>query len=257
MAADPPAPLGLVGYSAAAARALREFGLLAFNLPERDLGELLPAALTLGLSGVLVHPSQEESAYAACLPDDAARQAGRVDAVSLIGGAFGGQALGSHSLAEALSDAVLAARYAALGSSALMVGHGADLAAALPLTRLGFSQVSFVADSPDTARRLCAEVPAGVKTYAVSRHDAAAQSLAERADLVVLTAGALPGRWLQPFHMVLDLTGRLNTAASGATALDLSALAGLRLARQLAHVTGQRYRPEDIDELARVLLLPA
>ena len=246
-----PPLIGLLGYGPATARALRDLGYLAVPLPAEDLAGVLAACQTLRLSGVLVHLAHEEQMYAAVQPDEAARRAGRVDAVALPLGALAADPQGTYTLTEALSDAVAATHYAARGASALLIGHGADLAAVMPLTRLGFTQVGFVADSLPAAERLSREVPAGTATYALSRRDPALQTLAERADLIVVTGGTLPAGVLQPYHTLLDLTGRLPLGS--ATRLELGELPGLRLSQQLLHITGQRLHAGALDQLVQAV----
>ncbi|MEF2280000.1 shikimate dehydrogenase [Deinococcus sp. YIM 134068] len=249
MTAHNDAPLALVGHSPAAARALRDVGLVAVSVPGGDLGAVIGACRTLRFSGALVHESREGAAAEAVTPDTSARRAGRVDAVALTGAG----AHGTYALADALSDAVEASGYAARGAGALLLGSGGDLARALPLVRLGLGSVAVAADSAPEAERFLRDLPAGTRTFTLSRHDPALASLAERADLVVLTGGTLPPGLLQPYHTLADLTGRAGTGQSGAAILDLSALPALRLARQLLHATGQRYRAEDLTGLVAEL----
>ncbi|UFA51114.1 shikimate dehydrogenase [Deinococcus radiophilus] len=246
-----PPVIGLLGAPPAAAQALSRLGFQALSLPVGNLGGSLLACQTLGIGGVLVHSTFEEAAFAATESDEAARRAGKVDAIALPTGALAGQVLGTYTLTEALSDAVAATHYSARGATALMIGHGPDLAAVLPLTRLGFSQVGFVADHLPAAERLSREVPAGTATYALSRRDSALQTLAERADLIVVAGGSVPPGVLQPYHTLLDLTGRVP--AGSATQLQLDELPGLRLSQQLLHVTGQRLSPAALSELAQAM----
>lgn len=248
MIASFPPRIGLLGYGPATARALRDLGYLAVPLPSEDLSSVLAACQTLHIGGVLVQPSLEEQAFAATQPDAVARQAGRVDAVALPVGLREAAAQGIYTLPTALSDAVTGIHYAARGASALLIGHGHDLNAVLPLTRLGFAQVGFAADNLALADRLSREVPAGIATYAVSRRDPALQTLAERADLIVVTGGgALPAGVLQPYHTLLDLSGRLP--AGSATRLELQELPALRLSQALLHITGQRLYGRSLEEL--------
>lgn len=253
MPALPDAPLALIGHSSQAARAFREVGLVALTVPESDLGAVLDACRTLHFTGALVHPSCEVAVAGVVDTDADARRVGRVDAVALAGGANGSTAHGTYTLADALMDAVEASGYAAHGASALFLGSGADLARALPLVRLGFENVGIVADTLPDAERCARDVPASIRTFAVGRRDPALRSLAERADLVVLTGGSLPPGLLQPYHTLADLTGQGTTGTSGAALLDLSALPTLRLVRQLLHATGQRYRPEALAGLIGAL----
>lgn len=249
MVSLPDAPLALIGSSPAAARALREVGLVAVAVPDEHLEAVLGACRTLRFSGALVHESREVAAASAADPDAGARRAGRVDAVAFTAGG----AHGTYALADALTDAVEASGYAVRGAGALLLGSGGDLARALPLVRLGFSSVGIAADSAPDAERLARDLPAGVRAFPVSRLDPALAALAERADLIVLTGGPLPPGLLQPYHTLADLTGRAGPGASGAATLDLSRLPALRLARQLLHATGQRYRAEDLTDLAVAL----
>lgn len=248
---DHPPLIGLLGYGAASARALRDLGYLALPLPTEGLGEVLAACQTLRFSGVLVHPAYEEQVFAAVQPDEAARRAGRVDAVALPLAALASELHGTYTLTEALGDAVAATHYAARGATALLIGHGADLAAVMPLARLGFTQMGFVADTLPAAERLSRDVPAGTATYALSRRDPALQTLAERADLVVVAGGSLPPGVLQPYHTLLDLTGRVPVGS--ATRLELNELPELRLAQQLLHITGQRLHAAALADLAQAI----
>ncbi|WP_261663799.1 shikimate dehydrogenase [Deinococcus sp. Marseille-Q6407] len=236
----------------ATAQALRDLGYLALPLPASDLSESLAAAQVLGLRGVLIHPTYEEQALLTVQPDEAAQQARRVDAVALPSGLLAAGSQGTHTLAEALSDVVEAARYVAQGVSALVIGHGSDLVNALPLTRLGLAQVGFAADSLPAAERLKREVPAVTAAYVLSRRDPALQTLAERASLIVVTGGLLPAGVLQAHHTLLDLTGRLPASAA-AHRLELSDLPALRLARQLTYLTGQQHSPAGLAALAQAV----
>lgn len=253
MSATSDAPLALIGHSPQAARAFREVGVVALTVPDDDLGPVLEACRTLRFTGALVHPSREVAVAGAVDLDPDARRLGRVDAVAFTGGAASGGAHGTYSLADALMDALEESGYAARGASALFLGGGADLARALPLVRLGFEHVGVAADSLPDAERFARDLPASLRAFAVSRRDPALLSLAERADLIVLTGGSLPAGLLQPYHTLADLTGQGTTGTSGAAHLNLSSLPTLRLSRQLLHATGQRYRPEDLAELVGVL----
>ncbi|WP_189643421.1 shikimate dehydrogenase [Deinococcus piscis] len=246
-----PPLIGLLGYGPATARALRDLGYLALPLPVGDLEGVLAACQTLELSGVLVHSAYEQQAFAAVQSDEPAQRAGRVDAIALPLGALAAMPQGTYTLTEALGDAVAATHYAARGASALLIGHGADLAAVMPLTRLGFARVGFVADSLPAAERLSREVPAGTAAYALSRRDPALQTLAERADLIVVLGGSLPAGVLQPYHTLLDLSGRLPSG--NATRLELDQLPGLRLSQQLLHITGQRLHAAALADLVQVM----
>lgn len=253
MSAPPDAPLALIGHPPHAALTLREVGLFALAVPGDDLAAVLAACRTLRFAGALVHPMREAAVAEAVEADPDARRAGRVDAVAFSGGAAGG-AHGTYTLADALTDAVEASGYAARGANALLLGNGADLAQALPLVRLGLGQVTVAADSLPDAQRFIRDLPGSLRVFGVSRRDPALLSLAERADLIVLTGGSFPAGLLQPYHTLADLTGTGRAGASGAATLDLSALPALRLARQLLHATGQRYRPEDLTGLVEALL---
>ena len=110
-----------------------------------------------------------------------------------------------------------------------------------------------IVHSGERRSRFARDVPAGVRAFAVGRRDSALASLSERADLIVLTGGSLPPGLLQPYHTLVDLTGQVSTGHSGAARLDLARLPELRLVRQLLHATGQRYRPEDLTDLAAAL----
>lgn len=243
-------PLALIGYAPEAARALRDLGLIALNVPTTDLPRVLDACRTLEFTGALVHPRLENAALDGVTPDHAAQRLGRVDAIAFAGGGHLGTIHGVHSLADALTDAVQASGYATRGASALLLGQSsADLTQAMPLARLGFGMVGVCADSAPEAERALRDLPAGVRGYPFSRRDEAIASFAERADLIVLTAGNLPPGTLQPYHTLADLTGRSGAGSSGASALDLSALPALRLARQLAHATGQRFHAHDLAAL--------
>jgi len=248
MSALSDAPLALIGYPASAARALRGAGLVALSVPDDDLPAVLEACRTLGFAGALIHPSREVAVAGQVDADPDARRVGRVDALAFAGGAHG-----TYALSDALTDAVEASGYAARGADALLLGTGADLARALPLVRLGFGNVGIVADSYPEAERFARDLPASVRAFPVARRDSALASLADRADLVVLTGGTLPPGLLQPYHTLVDLTGQATPGGSGASGLDLSGLPALRLVRQLLHATGQRYRPEDLTGLVTAL----
>ncbi|GGM01103.1 shikimate dehydrogenase [Deinococcus aerophilus] len=248
MHADP-SPLALIGHSPAAARALRELGVVALSVPTDDLRATLEACATLHFSGALVHPSQELRVADVAQPDAVARQVGRVDAVAFAAGIHG-----TCALIDALSDTLEASGYATRGASALLLGHSAhDLALALPLMRLGFTDVGVAAETALEAERATRHLPAGLRAYPLSRRDSALTGLAERADLLVLSGGGLPSGLAQPYHTVVDLTGKLSSAPGGASLLDLSALGTHRAARQLLHATGQRFHADELREIARAL----
>ncbi|GGO29043.1 shikimate dehydrogenase [Deinococcus humi] len=235
-------PLALIGYPASAARALRELGLVALATPTEQLKEVMEACMTLGFSGALIHRGQEARAHDAAQTDATARRVGRVDAVAFTAGAHG-----TFALADALGDTLEASGYAARGASALLLGTDMhDLALALPLTRMGFSAVGVAAANTPDAERAARDFPAGVRAFPVSRQDSALEGLAERADLLVLTSGHFPAGLAQPYHTIIDLTGQLQIAPGGATLLDLTELHTRRLARQLAHATGQRFHAQEL-----------
>ncbi|MVN86155.1 shikimate dehydrogenase [Deinococcus sp. HMF7620] len=236
-------PLALIGYTTHAARALRDLGIIALSVPTDDLGKVLDACRPLRFTGALVHPSQEAHVFEQVSPDAAARRVGRVDAV-----AFSGSLHGTFAQADALTDLLNDSGYASRGASAVLLGqHAGDLALALPLARLGFTELGVVAASAPDAERAARDVPAGVRVYPLSRRDPSVNDLAGRADLIVLTAGELPPGLVQPYHTVIDLTGHANVSGTGAGSLDLRPLPLRRLARQLAHATGQRFHAQDLE----------
>ena len=251
------APLALLGYAPDAARAFRELGLLALTLPAEPLPDVLSAMRTLQFIGVLLGPALEEHAFAHVNADSAARKAHRVDAV-----AFTGNAIGTHTLEEALLQLVQNSTYAARGARMLILGSGTELKAATGLVRLGAASVTVAAPSKPEAEHVLTLVPAGVKGYALAQNDSALAALAERADLVIvaytpaaLTAGTvnqLLSGLLQPFHTLLDFTGRTDALAEkmGVTRFDASELASLRLSLQVEHATGQRFKPDVLRSVA-------
>ncbi|GGK32671.1 hypothetical protein GCM10008955_28290 [Deinococcus malanensis] len=242
-------PLALIGYPPDAARALRGLGLLALSVATDNLGATLEACRSLHFTGAIVHPTLESHLPDVSTPDAEARRVGRVDALAFAGGTHG-----IFALADALGDAVTDSGYATRGAGALLIGLDAvDLTLALPLARLGFSNMGVAAETLPEAERAARHLPAGVRTFPVSRRDAALATLAERADLIVLTGGPLPAGLLQPYHTLADLTGHAVVGTSGATSLDLSTLPARRLARQLEHATGQRFHAQDLSELAAQL----
>lgn len=243
------APLALMGYPTAAARALRELGFVALHVPTDDLKHVMDACQTLKFSGALVHPSQEAHALDAVQADSTARKVGRVDAV-----AFAGSAHGTFALADALTDLLDASGYATRGASAVLLGLDAhDLALALPLTRLGFSDIGLAAETTPEAERAARDLPAGLRAYPMNRRDPALKNLAERADLIILTGGSLPTSLLQPYHTLIDLTGQAGPSSTGATLLDLSGLQARRLVRQIAHATGQRLHAEEVSHVMQAM----
>lgn len=242
-------PLALLGYPTSAARALRDLGLVALALPTDDLKAVLAACHTLHFSGALVHASLEAAALDAAHPDRTAQRVRRVDAISFAGGAHG-----TFAFSDALSDALEASGYATRGASAVMVGLDAhDLALALPLARLGFTDLGVAADSTPEAERAARDVPAGVRVFPMSRRDPSLANLAERSDLVILTAGSLPAGVLQPYHTLIDLTGQVRPGSVAASVLDLGDLPARRLARQVMHATGQRLHAEELTGMLHAL----
>lgn len=245
------APLALVGYSSDTARALRDLGLTALAVQDAPPGEVVSACQTLGFSGALVAPAKGAAWLEAVNADSDARRAGRVDAVSFHGAAG---AQGTFAYADALSDAVRASGYAAVGASLLVIGHGlSDMILAAPVARLGFTDIGLAANSAPEAERVRRELPAVPRIFPVSRRDDTLRALADRSDLIVLTAGDLPKNLLQPYHSVLDLTGKLQLTTSGATLLSLHDLPAHQLARQLNHATGQQFQISELQRLAAAL----
>jgi shikimate dehydrogenase len=243
-------PLALLGYdpdqARTAAQHLRALGLLALVTPADPAAEMLDACRTLGYLGALVAPGLGAALLGLTQPDAAARRAGAVDALALAGNLYA-----THSLADALTDALESSRYPVRGARALLIGEGADLHSGLALARLGLRGLDLAAADRPEAERLGREVPAGLLGSVLSRHDSALPGLAERADLIVLTGGSLPTGLLQPFHALLDLTGRAGRSADavGAATVPLGHLAGLRLARRLLHATGQRFEAAALNEI--------
>ena len=254
-------PLALLGYAPGAARALRELGLTAISVPTGSLDEVLRACAALACPGALVAGPLRAAVLALSAPtvraDTAALRSGAADAVSFTGGQHG-QAAQTHAtctLPDALLDTLEDSGYPVRGARALLIGQSGDLGAGLALTRLGLSSLTLAAASHPEAEALARGLPGGLKAHVTSRSDPALVTLAERADLIVLTAGPLPPGVLQPFHALLDLTGRASGAASkaGAALVPLTRLPELRLARRLHHATGQRFAPEALSGLAKVL----
>lgn len=262
-------PLALLGYAPDVARALRELGLTAVSVPVDSLEDVLRACAVLACPGALVAGPLRAAVLAlgastslgvsvsAVRADTAALRSGAADAVSFTGGTHG-QAVQTHAtctLPDALLDTLEDSGYPVRGARALLIGQSGDLGAGLALTRLGLSSLTLAAASHPEAEALARSLPGGLKAYVTSRSDPALITLAERADLIVLTAGPLPPGVLQPFHALLDLTGRASSAASkaGAALVPLIRLPELRLARRLHHATGQRFAPEVLSGLAKVL----
>lgn len=254
-------PLALLGYPQGTGRALRDLGLNALSVPEAPLAEVLGACATLAFRGALVAPALQEGVLAVSQPDSAATRAGTADALAFVrGGSGGGQTHATCTLPDALLDTLEDSGYPVRGARALLIGQSGDLSAGLALTRLGLSSLTLAAASRPEAEALARGLTvglnaAGLNVQVTSRSDPALVTLAERADLIVLTAGPLPPGVLQPFHALLDLTGRAGSAASkaGAAQVSLARLPELRLARRLHHATGQRFAPDALAELAKVL----
>ena len=254
-------PLALLGYAPDAARALRELGLTAISVPVGSLEDVLRACAVLACPGALVAGPLRAALVALSAStvraDTSALRSGAADAVSFTGGQHG-QAAQTHAtctLPDALLDTLEDSGYPVRGARALLIGQSGDLGAGLALTRLGLSSLTLAAASHPEAEALARGLPGGLKAHVTSRSDPALITLAERADLIVLTAGPLPPGVLQPFHALLDLTGRASSAASkaGAALVPLTRLPELRLARRLHHATGQRFAPEVLTGLAKVL----
>ncbi|MFC4425355.1 shikimate dehydrogenase [Deinococcus navajonensis] len=244
-----PAPsetlLALIGYSPDAARTLRTLGLMALNVPTDNLGATLDACRTLHFSGALVAAPFQPQVLDVSTPDAGARRVGRADALAFAGGIHA-----TFALSDALGDALADSGYATRGAGALLLGREvADLTLALPLARLGFGHIGVAAETLPDAERAARELPGGLRAFPVTRRDPALATLAERADLLVLTAGSLPPGLLQPYHTLADLTGQASVGVSGATVLDLSSLPGRQLARQLEHATGQRFHLDELQTM--------
>ncbi|AWN24561.1 shikimate dehydrogenase [Deinococcus irradiatisoli] len=250
MATPGESALALIGYPPGAARALREFGLVALGVPATPLPEVFSACQTLGFAGALLHPGVQESAAAHVQLDPDARRAGLTDAVSFAGGMHG-----TYAAPEALLGAVQESSYAARGAHAVLIGSAADLRLGLGLSRLGFKAVTVVADSRRDAEAMSRDLPAGLAAFALARSDAALPGLAERADLLVLTGGPLPAGLVQPYHTVLDLTGKVGREVErvGAALLALPDFPARVLARQIEHASGQRFRTDLLTDLAGAL----
>ena len=250
-------PLALLGYAPDTARALRELGLTALSVPTDRLEDVVRACAVLACPGALVAAPLQEKIMGLCRPDTAAQRAGAADALSFTGGPQAPelQAHATCTLPDALLDTMDASGYPVRGAHALLIGQNGDLGAGLALARLGLSSLTLAAASRPDAEHLVLDLPRGMKAHVTSRSDPALVTLAERADLIVLTAGPLPPGVLQPFHALLDLTGRASGAAAkaGASLVSLAQLPELRLARRLQHATGQRFAPDALSELARLL----
>jgi len=244
------AALALIGYPVAAARALREFGLVALGVAAAPLPEVLAACEVLGFAGALLHPSLHAQVAPHLQLDPDARRAGLSDAVAFTGGPRG-----TYAAPEALLSAVQDSSYAARGAHAVLIGSAADLRLGLGLARLGFKAITVVADTHRDAEMMSRDLPAGLAAFALTRSDAALRGLAERADLLILTGGSLPTNLVQPYHTVLDLTGQAAhpVQRAGATLLSLPDFAARVLARQLEYATGQRFRPELLGDAAAAL----
>ncbi|WP_424951962.1 shikimate dehydrogenase [Deinococcus sp.] len=245
-------PLALLGYPQGTGRALRDLGLTAVSVPEGPLLEVLHACTALAFQGALVAANLQAGMLAVTQPDSAAQRAGSADVLAFVAGRA---AHATCTLPDALLDALEDSGYPVRGARALLIGQGGDLGAGLALTRLGLGSLTLAAASHPEAEALARGLPASLKAHVTSRSDPALVTLAERADLIVLTAGPLPPGVLQPFHALLDLTGRAGGAASraGSALVPLTRLPELRLARRLHHATGQRFAPDVLKELAGVL----
>ena len=249
-------PLALLGYPQGTGRALRDLGLNALSVPEAPLAEVIAACTTLAFRGALVGGALQPEVLAASQPDGEATRAGSADALAFVRGSAGsGLAHATCTLPDALLDTLEDSGYPVRGAKALLIGQSGDLSAGLALTRLGLGGLTLAAASRPEAEALARGLAPGLNVQVTSRSDPALMTLAERADLIVLTAGPLPPGVLQPFHALLDLTGRAGSAASkaGAAQVSLARLPELRLARRLHHATGQRFAPEALAELARAL----
>ncbi|WP_161883698.1 shikimate dehydrogenase [Deinococcus alpinitundrae] len=244
------AALALIGYPVAAARALREFGLVVLGVAAAPLPEVLSACGALGFAGALLHPSLHAQAAPHLQLDPDARRAGLSDAV-----AFAGGPRGTYAAPEALLNAVQDSSYAVRGAHAVLIGSAVDLRLGLGLARLGFKAITVVADTHREAEAISRDLPAGLAAFALTRSDAALRGLAERADLLILTGGSLPADLVQPYHTVLDLMGQATHAVqrAGATLLSLPDFPARVLARQLEHASGQRFRPELLVEVAAAI----
>ncbi len=245
------APLALVGYPSSVAAALRGLGILAVPVPAERPQDIVSACLTLRFSGALVAPAHGAAWLDAAPADTEARRVGKVDALSFHGA---GGAAGTFSYAEALSDTLADTGYMARGASLAVLGlRAADLAVAAPLARLGFTDIGLVAESAPEAERAIRDLPNGLRIFPLSRRDESVRALLSRSDLVVLTAGDLPANLLEPYHTLIDLTGRLSRSPSGATILSLEMLAQHHASRQLAHATGQRFAPAELEAVAQAM----
>ena len=242
--------LALIGYPLTAGRALREFGLVALGVPEVPLPEILTACELLGFAGAIIHPRLQQSVAEHAQLDPDASRAGQCDALSFAAGARG-----IYAAPDALLSALQDSHYAARGARAILIGLGSDLRLGLGLGRLGLKSLTVVAETRSLAERLSRDLPAGLAAFALSRQDSALRGLAERADLLVLSAGSLPPGVAQPYHTILDLTtlARRDSEKAGATWLSLPDLAERTLSRQLEHALGQRFKPEGLSALLPLL----
>lgn len=266
--------LALIGYAAPAARALREFGLVALGVAvpaqlvareltrssaptsKTALQEVLEACSVLGFAGALIHPSWQVAATQHLYLDPDARRAGLADSVSLVAASGALQSMhGTYAAPEALLSAVQESSYAARGAHAVLIGSAADLRLGLGLARLGFKAITVVADFHRDAEAMSRDLPAGLAAFALTRSDSALQGLAERADLLVVTGGTLPPKLVQPYHTVLDLGGKSEReiTKAGATVLSLPDFPARVLARQLEYASGQRFRYQLLGEIAAAL----
>lgn len=240
------APLALIGHAAPAGRALRELGLVAVGVPATPLPEVLAACASLKFCGALLAPAFEDAAYGAAQPDGQARKLGRADALTFLG-----EPRATHTLEDSLLAVVEASGFPARGARILLLGSGPALNAGVGLARLGAASLTAASGNRPEAERALNALPAGIQGYALALNDPALGGLAERADLVVLASGSLPSGLIQPFHTLLDLTG--NVHGDPAPRVDAASLPAERLARQLEHATGQRFRAETLRDVATAL----
>lgn len=252
MHSPPDTPLALIGYSPQAARACRELGLIALSLPCESPSEVAQACQTLRFSGALIAPPFQTQWIDITQADPEARRIGKVDSVAFPSGY--GQPHGAYTFADALADAMENTRYASRGASAMIFGRTvSDLHMGAPLLRQGFTDIALVADNSPEAEKAIQDLPSGLRLYPMSRKNDAILDFAQRTDVVLLVGGSLPPRLLQPYHTLIDLTGKADAIRSGATILSLEELHGFHIARQLAHATGQRFVPEELGPLVEIL----
>lgn len=252
MQSPPDNPLALIGYSSQAARTCRELGLIALSLPCESPSEIAEACQTLCFSGALIAPPFQNSWAAITQTDPEAKRIGKIDAVAFPTGH--GQPHGAYTFADALADVMENTRYASRGASAIIWGRTAsDLHMGAPLLRQGFTDIALIANNTPEAEKAMRDLPSGLRLYPMSRNNDAILDFAQRTDVVLLVNGELPPRLLQPYHTLIDLTGKADAIRSGANILSLDELKGFHIARQLAHATGQRFVPEELGDLTQVL----